>query len=261
MPSPFDPLWERLLRGGVARRHARRYLAELRDHLEDLIAEERLAPPEASSPEARALARLGGTDDLARAMIARRELQAWSAKAPVSTYLIAPPIILIFSTALALGALAGFCDLLKGLGGVPSDLPSWGRDLAAAVVAFRNALLSILVGWTIGALGLRQRSPMLWPVLGLVVLAAAGAALQVGVVVPTAARQGVINLMIGGGRSISEWTTCAGRLALNLVLTIAPYASVGLAHSARADRPACRRGAPQKPWPAKPDPGVPAARE
>ena len=39
MQTSFEPLMEALLRGGVARRPARRYLAELQDHLDDLIAE------------------------------------------------------------------------------------------------------------------------------------------------------------------------------------------------------------------------------
>ena len=40
MEPLFRNLRERLLRAGVAPRHVRRYLAELEDHLSDLLAEE-----------------------------------------------------------------------------------------------------------------------------------------------------------------------------------------------------------------------------
>jgi len=40
MAKPFDELRERLLRGGVAPRHVRRYLRELGDHLSDLKVDE-----------------------------------------------------------------------------------------------------------------------------------------------------------------------------------------------------------------------------
>ena len=41
MSQPFDEIRERLLRGGIAPRHVRRYLRELSDHFGDLVLEER----------------------------------------------------------------------------------------------------------------------------------------------------------------------------------------------------------------------------
>ena len=43
MPADFEHLRDRLLRAGVAPRHVARYLTELTEHFEDLIAEEKLA--------------------------------------------------------------------------------------------------------------------------------------------------------------------------------------------------------------------------
>jgi len=43
IPRLLRELEERLLRAGVAPRHVRRYVAELRDHLADLRAEEERA--------------------------------------------------------------------------------------------------------------------------------------------------------------------------------------------------------------------------
>ncbi|MGO8720256.1 MAG: permease prefix domain 1-containing protein [Acidobacteriaceae bacterium] len=72
MPKPFYELRERLLRAGVVPRHVRRYLAELTDHLADLRAEEERAGRSRAEAESAALVRLGGIDDLSRAMIDQR---------------------------------------------------------------------------------------------------------------------------------------------------------------------------------------------
>ncbi len=70
-------LRERLLRAGVAPRHVRRYLAELADHLADLRAEEERAGRDQTDAESAALIRLGGIEELARAMTEKRQLQSW----------------------------------------------------------------------------------------------------------------------------------------------------------------------------------------
>ena len=94
MQASFDPLFRRLLEGGVRRRPARRYLAELKDHLDDLIADERRAMSDPREAETRALSRLGSFDMLADAMIERREFQAWGHRRPVAAYLITPALAL-----------------------------------------------------------------------------------------------------------------------------------------------------------------------
>src|SRR5215469_14789815 len=100
MQASFDPLFRRLLEGGVQRRSARRYLAELKDHLDDLIAEERRAVSDPREADTRALCRLGSFDMLADAMIERREFQAWGYRKPVAAYLITPALALAGVTAL-----------------------------------------------------------------------------------------------------------------------------------------------------------------
>ena len=82
MAKPFNELRERLLRAGVAPRYVRRYLTELTDHLADLRAEEERAGRSRADAEAAALVRLGGMDDLAKAMIEQRQFQSWCVRAP-----------------------------------------------------------------------------------------------------------------------------------------------------------------------------------
>jgi hypothetical protein len=77
-------LRERLLRAGVAPRHVRRYLTELREHWADLTAEEERAGRNPAEAATLALTRLGRVDELARTMIEQPELRSWTAPVPCS---------------------------------------------------------------------------------------------------------------------------------------------------------------------------------
>jgi len=92
---PFEHLRERLLKGGIAPRHVRRYLRELADHLDDLAAAEREAGQ--SKEEALRISRdrLGNEDHLAEAMLARPDLKSWAARAPWLLFGLAPPVAIL----------------------------------------------------------------------------------------------------------------------------------------------------------------------
>src|SRR5487761_1357617 len=94
MAKPLNELRERLLRAGVAPRHVRRYLAELADHLADLRAEEERAGRSRADAESAAHVRLGGMDDLAKAMIEQRQFQSWCVRAPWAMFGLAPILLL-----------------------------------------------------------------------------------------------------------------------------------------------------------------------
>jgi len=94
MAKPFHELRERLLRAGVTPRHVRRYLTELADHLADLRAEEERAGRSRADAESAALARLGGVDNLAKAMIEQRQFQSWCVRAPWAMFCLAPLCLL-----------------------------------------------------------------------------------------------------------------------------------------------------------------------
>ena len=81
MSKPFEALRENLLRQGVAPRHVRAYLTELREHLADIIEQECASGGDAHEALARARARLGDDDTLAQAMLSRRK-RSLTARAP-----------------------------------------------------------------------------------------------------------------------------------------------------------------------------------
>jgi hypothetical protein len=174
-----NELRERLLRAGVAPRHVRRYLAELGDHLADLTAEEERAGRSRAEAESAALVRLGGMDDLAKAMIEQRQFQSWSVRAPWAMFSVAPLLCLAGAYFVACFILwSGWKMFLPG-----TDTPFVRLDGPAIFYFGAGRLLyytaPILVGWGIGLVAARQRLNAVWPTVGLVLLALIGATAQV----------------------------------------------------------------------------------
>jgi hypothetical protein len=179
MAKPFHELRERLLRAGVAPRHVQRYLNELTDHLADLRTEEQRAGRSPADAESAALNRLGVMDELARAMIERGDVQAWSVRAPWATFGLAPIILLAAAYFIALFILwSGWKLFLPGM-----DSPFVRVDgfsmFYFAVGRWIYYGAPILIGWGIGLLAARQRLRPLWPTVALVVIAWIGGTAQV----------------------------------------------------------------------------------
>jgi hypothetical protein len=181
MAKLFHELRERLLRAGVAPRHVRRYLAELTDHFADLRTEEEDAGRSRADAESAALLRLGGIDDLSKAMIEQRQFQSWSVRAPWATFGLTPPILLAGAWFVALFILwSGWKMFLPG-----ADTPFGGHriyKLANWYFQAGKALYygaPILVGWGIGLIAARQRFKAVWPTIGLALIALMGGTAQV----------------------------------------------------------------------------------
>jgi hypothetical protein len=185
MVKPFNELRERLLKAGVAPRHVRRYLNELADHLADLTAEEEHAGRSRADAESAALLRLGGMDDLARAMTEHRQFQSWSVRAPWAAFGLAPLLLLAVTWCVALFLLwSGWHIFLPG-----TDTPFGSRLGHHQIFEFANVYFQIdralyfgapiLIGWGIGIVAARQRLKALWPTAGLVLIALIGGTAQV----------------------------------------------------------------------------------
>ena len=228
MAKLFHELRERLLRAGVAPRHVRRYLSELGDHLADLRAEEERAGRTGADAEAAALLRLGGTNELARAMLERRQMQSWSARAPWAVFAVAPVLVLAAAWFVALFMLwTGWQIFLPG-----ADTPFGRRPGTHHLFEWANVYFQIgraiffgapiLVGWVIGIAAGRQRLNLVWPAAGLLWIALLGSTAQVH-----ATRMGV-----AGGRHVSMSFTFSHFAASSyglfdalviLSLTVLPY--------------------------------------
>ncbi len=177
-------LRERLLRAGVAPRHVRRYLVELADHLADLKAEEEGPGRSPDDVESAALARLGGIDDLTRAMTEQRQFQSWCVRAPWAMFGLAPLLLLAAAYFIACFYLwSGWHIFLPG-----ADTP-FGGGPHGPIYGFENIYFQagkfyyfgapILVGWWVMLMAARQRLKAVWPLAASVLLAFMGAAAQI----------------------------------------------------------------------------------
>ena len=177
--KPFHELRERLLQAGVAPRHVRRYLSELTDHLADLTREEERAGRSSADAQSAALKRLGRMDELARAMMEDHDVQAWSVRAPWAAFGLAPIVLMAAAYFIALCILwSGWKLLLPG-----TDSPFVRVDgfsmFYFGLGRFIYYGAPILIGWGIVIIAARQRLRVLWPTVGLLLIAWIGGTARV----------------------------------------------------------------------------------
>jgi len=129
----FNVLARRLLKRGIAPRHAHRAVNEIRDHYDDLV--DAAVDNGASSRGARheASHQLGNMDDLVSAMSARRELKTWAFRYPLAAVVIYP---------LACLAVLPAVPVFAGIANA-SVIARWSASLLAAGL-FTAALLLLL---------------------------------------------------------------------------------------------------------------------
>jgi hypothetical protein len=174
MLEPFEPLRETLLLAGVAPVHVRRYMRELSEHLSDLVGEELKAGR--SLPEARAAARprLGDDKALADAVLAQPSLRSWTGRAPWATLVALPIMLLALAWVLPCMGLVFLVRRWANVNGAALP-PGWLNSAGGALLDFIQVAGPLLIGSGIALLGARQRSRMIWPSLGCVVVGFFGA--------------------------------------------------------------------------------------
>lgn len=86
----FQQFQRELLRVGVAPRHVRRTVIELREHLEDLVSASLQEGVDRRSAEQKAVEQMGDLQQVAIAMKACPELRSWSHRFPRLALLVYP---------------------------------------------------------------------------------------------------------------------------------------------------------------------------
>jgi hypothetical protein len=174
--QPFRELRERLLRGGVAPRHVRRYLRELTDHFADLVATEERAGRTRAEAEALSLARLGTVDTLAEAMLQQPRLRSWTARLPWAIFTLAPLSLLAAAYFIACFILWSGWQIF-----LPNNTTPFVRlDGILSILYFGIGRIlyfgaPIFTGWAFAVLAVRQRFTWLWPTLAFVLVCLVGA--------------------------------------------------------------------------------------
>jgi len=218
----FDELRETLLKDGVAPRHVRRYLAELREHLEDLTAQQREKGYDAEDATIRARARLGSDTELAGAMLEQKQFRSLAARAPWAMFGLLPPI----AAMAAFFALMAPLVLIANAHGMVTNhsisAPSWFRLLVQTVFLFGNFTLAPLLALAFTVSATRQRLWPGWPLLAVLLIALLDMHLQADFPAP-GVRGGSLGL--GAVQWVSHFDNLVQRwpMALSqLLLTLLP---------------------------------------
>ena len=166
MPKPFEALGENLLRKGVAPRHVRAYLTELREHLADLVEQECAAGGDARAALVRARSRLGDDETLAHAMLSRRRVRSLTARAPWLVLGLLQGLTLVVMSAVGMMLCFGLLMIASTLLGRPELL----LLLGPTVFAILNLLLAPLIVALFAMIAWRQRVAPAWVLLGCAVI-------------------------------------------------------------------------------------------
>ena len=215
----FDSLKERLLRGGVAPKHVRRMIAELRDHHTDLFVEAFGRGSSLEEAGREASIRLGDEDALAAAIIARPELRSWTHRWPWAAYCVTPAALFVVVSA-GLLALLGFSQAVHA--DHDTFVKRWGL-LASVIRPFYAFGLPLVLGAVCCVLAGQRREAPRWPVLGVMIVAMIGAAARLDVCWPSGPNAfGALCMTISIPPFPGSGSTLL-RAAATCALTLAPY--------------------------------------
>lgn len=208
MSSSFAALQERLLEGGIAPRHVKRYLRELTEHLADLAEAQRAGGLGEADAAAAARAALGPDADLADAMLKQRDFRSLSARFPWLVFAVVPPLALFagfFLWVFVVVMLGIAVGMDPAHGKIPA--PGWYAGTAGVLVLAANFLATPLLAFLLAWMAQRQRMNLLWPLLGMALILL----LNMHGMVTADAR----NFSIGGGNVL--------RLSYNLSHSKGPF--------------------------------------
>ncbi len=178
MSRRFEALAERLLRAGVAPRHVRRTIGELRDHFDDLVHEGIAGGLPGPAAEDAARTRIGSDDTLAAEILARPELRSIAARHPLAVFGLGPVLMLVGFIALAVVLEAGILELhlafVRVTGTLRPPPPEWLRLLVATLNGIATYGAPLLIAGGIFLLGVRQRTAPAWMLAGAAIVCILG---------------------------------------------------------------------------------------
>lgn len=187
----FESLAEKLSKGGIAPKHVRRYIAELKDHADDLVR--------AGVSEAQAWTQLGSEDHLAQEMLKREDLKTLGARYPRTFFGAGPAAALLLSYVVAVLFMAGIVFTSRWVvGDQAEEVLFWYRPLIDTYCAAVKFGMPVVVGIAFTVLTARGQVTLQWLLVGLAIIAFCGASADLSVVWPEIAG-GKKELQIGFG--------------------------------------------------------------
>ena len=161
MSAPFKALEDRLLRGGIAPRHVKRYLRELDEHLCDITETQSGAGHDAPIAAAHARAALGSDEELADAMLKRRDFRSLGSRFPWLVFGGLPVLAVSLLTPWHILLLV----VLKKFS-APTLFPA----LEELVLFAGNFILVPAIVLLFAFIARRQRHSLVWPILSTAII-------------------------------------------------------------------------------------------
>jgi hypothetical protein len=216
----FGRLRERLLVRGVAPGHVRRIASELEQHFDDLVAGLCASGMTREAAEFEAERRLGEEDVLVASILARPELQSWVRRRAPLAFTLLPILGLALAFVLSILALAGILHIARQWFGVTLVSSHALRNIGGAVRWLALWGLPFLTALSFGLLAARRRVPLLWPLIGMTLVALIGAVTNLSVEwLPEVHKW---SLSAGIGFQTGHWHPPAIRAGVTIGLAILP---------------------------------------
>ena len=159
-PHQFELLGQRLLRSGIAPRHVRRYLRELRDHYDDAVQGELRKGAGRAAAEESASKRLGEPDHLVESALARPELLSWSRRWPWAVYIVAPLLLFPAAFVATILAMVGLTRIV--MPGMEGTFPTPLREILEAIRLLGLYVLPVIAASGFALLARRRGVSRAW---------------------------------------------------------------------------------------------------
>jgi hypothetical protein len=215
----FSDVGERLLRAGVAPRHARRAVREMTDHFDDIVTELRESGWSHEAAEVEAVARLN-PDALLAAAIARPELHSWVRRWPLASCTVFPLTVymafVVGSIALVVGGITVF-DRTLGMKLASSRELQQFASFSLTGIAWA---IPVFAAGTFSSVMLARRTRVAWTLIGAALVSVLGATLNAGLLLPLNDRPG---LQAGFGFSTEAMSVPTLRAGLTLAIVLPVY--------------------------------------
>ena len=161
----LEGLRERLLRAGIASRHVRRYIGELRDHYDDALRDELEIRESRTAASLAAWVRIGDEESLAQSMLSRPEFRSTLARFPALIFGLGS--VLAWVGTMALFSF-GMWLLLDSNGGTEINAPVF---LIKALLIVCSRVIPVALIAIMLALAAHQRLVSAWPWVGAALVA------------------------------------------------------------------------------------------
>jgi hypothetical protein len=164
----------------------RRYVAELRDHFDDLVREETDKGSKQEIAEDLARTRIGSDDELAAVMLALPGLRSLTARFPWAVFGFGPVVMLAAMIVAAVLVEGGFLYShyiwVQWWGEAPlATPPGWIKSLVSAWNWLITYAAPLLIAALLVLVGERQRTRAAWIVTGSAIICVLGALHDVGI--------------------------------------------------------------------------------